>query len=80
MATKTEKTIPVSREKTVVVYRKPSERMQRELNDEIMGFQAQGYRVTCMKRVHNGVEIHFVKEDDWSLDELMSEVHELLDR
>lgn len=66
--------VPVAREKTVTVYRKPSDRMKRELQDELKAVVDQGYKVTAIRHRGDQCDVHFVKHDSWTLDELMSEI------
>lgn len=64
----------VAREKLVTVWRKPSDRIQREFADELESLAAQGYRIAAIKRHSGQVDIHLVKHDEWTVQEVLDEV------
>lgn len=75
---KREPMMKFDREKTLVIYRAPSERVKREIIEELQSLAAQDYRVTKLVRTGGNVEVHMMKTDEWSVAELMDEAETLM--
>lgn len=66
--------VTVNRRVVVDVKRLEGGRSEREFVDELSGKLAQGYRVENLVDTYEGIRLELVKPDEWSLDELLSEV------
>lgn len=72
--------VPVVKHLEVKILRSLGERQKREFLEEFSAKIAQGYKVFAFAKTHDGVTLQLGKTEDWTMDELMSECQELLER
>lgn len=83
MATTKKATLPVVKHKKFIIAALGS-RTRRELEQEIRDLGAQGYKVYALRKLdrakdgQTGVEIQLGKAEDWSVEDFMTEVDEML--
>ena len=70
-------TIPVVKHKLITV-RKLGTRTGREFEEDVREAMRAGYKVYAFGRTHDGVQIQMGKTEEWSAEDFLTEVRELL--
>jgi hypothetical protein len=78
MASKGKELIDVSRERCVRIFRVGGPVAEREMREELEGLFEKSYRVAAIKRVREGVDVHLVKRQQCTVDEIVGEITDLL--
>lgn len=74
---KTAVKVPVVKHCTLTVRGKLGARQQRDLVDDLSAKLAQGFKVYTMGKTHQGVVLQLGKTEDWTIDELLTEIEAL---
>lgn len=68
---------PVVKHCTLTVRGKPGARQQRDLIEDLSSKLAQGFKVYTMGKTHQGVVLQLGKTENWTIDELLTEIEAL---